>query len=133
LVQGRPEELQRAVTNLVDNAVKYGGRAEVHMEASERGVRVCVLDPGPGIPEAEREAMLQPFVRGDRARNLNEASGFGLGLSIVLAIVESHNGRLTLENRPEGGLCASIELPLAAQAFARQPAEKPAALPARAA
>ncbi|MHB2209225.1 ATP-binding protein [Methylobacterium sp. CM6257] len=133
LVQGRPEELQRAVTNLVDNAVKYGGRAEVHMEASERGVRVCVLDPGPGIPEAEREAMLQPFVRGDRARNLNEASGFGLGLSIVLAIVESHNGRLTLENRPEGGLCASIELPLAAQAFAGQPAEKPAALPARAA
>ncbi|TDM75403.1 two-component sensor histidine kinase, partial [Lactobacillus crispatus] len=85
LVQGRPEELQRAVTNLVDNAVKYGGRAEVQMEASERGVRVCILDSGPGIPEAEREAMLQPFVRGDRARNLNEASGFGLGLSIVQA------------------------------------------------
>ena len=61
--------------------------------------------------------MLQPFVRGDRARNLNEASGFGLGLSIVQAIVEAHHGRLILENRPEGGLCAMIELPLAAQGF----------------
>jgi signal transduction histidine kinase len=133
LVQGRPEELQRAVTNLVDNAIKYGGRAEVHMEGSERGVRVSVTDSGPGIPEAEREAMLQPFVRGDRARNLNEASGFGLGLSIVLAIVEAHNGRLTLENRREGGLCASIELPLAAQAFASSAAPKAAPVSARAA
>lgn len=128
LVQGRPDELQRAITNLVDNAVKYGGRAAVRMESSPRGVRVCVLDPGPGIPAAEREAMLQPFVRGDRARNLNEASGFGLGLSIVQAIVEAHHGRLTLENRPEGGLCAAIEMPLAAQAFSGKPAaEAPAA------
>ncbi|MFX7858231.1 ATP-binding protein, partial [Acinetobacter baumannii] len=71
LVRGRTEELQRAVTNLVDNAVKYGGAAEVRMESSERGVRVCVIDSGPGIPDAERDAMLQPFVRGDRARNLN--------------------------------------------------------------
>ncbi|MDP4003589.1 ATP-binding protein [Methylobacterium sp. NEAU K] len=133
LVKGRPEELQRAITNLVDNAVKYGGGAEVHMEASERGVRICVLDHGPGIPEAEREAMLQPFVRGDRARNLNAASGFGLGLSIVLAIVEAHNGRLTLENRREGGLSAAIELPLAAQAFSAQAARENAVLPARAA
>ncbi|KAA0125828.1 HAMP domain-containing protein [Methylobacterium sp. P1-11] len=133
LVQGRPEELQRAVTNLVDNAVKYGGCAEVQMEASARGVRVCILDSGPGIPEADREAMLQPFVRGDRARNLNEASGFGLGLSIVQAIVEAHNGRLRLENRPGGGFCASIELPLAAQAFAGRAAQKPAPFPAEAA
>jgi signal transduction histidine kinase len=133
LVRGRTEELQRAVTNLVDNAVKYGGAAEVQMEASERGVRVCVIDPGPGIPDAERDAMLQPFVRGDRARNLNEASGFGLGLSIVQAIVEAHQGRLTLENRREGGLCAAIELPLASQAFASRGATKSGPLPAEAA
>ncbi|QEE37852.1 MULTISPECIES: ATP-binding protein [unclassified Methylobacterium] len=134
LVQGRPEELQRAITNLVDNAVKYGGGAEVQMESSERGIRICVLDQGPGIPETERDAMLQPFVRGDRARNLNEASGFGLGLSIVLAIVEAHNGRLTLENRREGGLCAAIELPLAAQAYASRAAQRSQGpLPARAA
>ncbi|MCJ2140080.1 ATP-binding protein [Methylobacterium sp. E-066] len=133
LVQGRAEELQRAITNLVDNAVKYGGRAEVRMETSERGIRVCVLDQGPGIPDSERDAMLQPFVRGDRARNLNEASGFGLGLSIVLAIVEAHNGRLILENRREGGLCAAIELPLAAQVYAGRTAQPASPLPARAA
>ena len=133
LVQGRPEELQRAITNLVDNAVKYGVRAEVHMEASQRGIQVCVLDSGPGIPEAEREAMLQPFVRGDRARNLNEARGFGLGLSIVQAIVEAHNGRLILENGRAGGLNAVIELPLAAQVFAGRAAEKAGPVPAEAA
>jgi signal transduction histidine kinase len=133
LVRGRTEELQRAVTNLVDNAVKYGGAAEVRMESSERGVRVCVIDFGPGIPDAERDAMLQPFVRGDRARNLNAASGFGLGLSIVQAIVEAHQGRLTLENRREGGLCAAIELPLAAHTFASRSGTKSRPLPAEAA
>ncbi|SFK31011.1 ATP-binding protein [Methylorubrum salsuginis] len=128
LVRGRPDDLQRALTNLVDNAVKYGGGARILMgpsgQGSRPGVAVEVLDDGPGIPEAERDAMLQPFVRGDRARNLNAATGFGLGLSIVLAIVEGHGGRLTLENREEGGkvvgLCARIELPLAASS---RPAE----------
>lgn len=118
LVRGRPDDLQRAITNLVDNAVKYGGAARLVMgpagSGDRPGVAVEVLDDGPGIPDAERSAMLQPFVRGDRARNLDAASGFGLGLSIVLAIVEGHGGRLRLENRPGGGFCARIELPLAA-------------------
>lgn len=126
LVRGRPDDLQRALTNLVDNALKYGGGARIVMgpsgQGSRPGVAVEVLDDGPGIPEAERDAMLQPFVRGDRARNLNAATGFGLGLSIVLAIVEGHGGRLTLENRQKdgrgGGLCARIELPLAASSRA---------------
>ncbi|MEH3120142.1 MAG: ATP-binding protein [Methylorubrum populi] len=117
LVRGRTDDLQRAITNLVDNAVKYGGGARLVMgpagPADRPGVAVEVLDDGPGIPDAERSAMLQPFVRGDRARNLDAASGFGLGLSIVLAIVEGHGGRLRLENRPGGGLRARIELPLA--------------------
>jgi signal transduction histidine kinase len=118
LVRGRPDDLQRAITNLVDNAVKYGGGAHLVMgpagSGDHPGVAVEVIDDGPGIPDAERSAMLQPFVRGDRARNLDSASGFGLGLSIVLAIVEGHGGRLRLENRPGGGFCARIELPLAA-------------------
>ncbi|WP_183437315.1 ATP-binding protein [Methylobacterium sp. R2-1] len=118
LVRGRPDDLQRAITNLVDNAVKYGGGARLVMgpagSSDHPGVAVEVIDDGPGIPDAERSAMLQPFVRGDRARNLDAASGFGLGLSIVLAIVEGHGGRLRLENRPGGGFCARIELPLAA-------------------
>ncbi|MFG7489311.1 ATP-binding protein [Methylorubrum rhodesianum] len=118
LVRGRPDDLQRAITNLVDNAVKYGGGARLVMgpagSGDHPGVAVEVIDDGPGTPDAERSAMLQPFVRGDRARNLDSASGFGLGLSIVLAIVEGHGGRLRLENRPGGGFCARIELPLAA-------------------
>ncbi|KQQ14232.1 ATPase [Methylobacterium sp. Leaf123] len=118
LVRGRPDDLQRAITNLVDNAVKYGGGARLVMgpagSGDQPGVAMEVIDDGPGIPDAERSAMLKPFVRGDRARNLDSASGFGLGLSIVLAIVEGHGGRLTLENRPGGGFCARIELPLAA-------------------
>jgi len=116
LVRGRPEELQRAVTNLVDNAVKYGGGARLHIVQAEHRVVVDVQDDGPGILEAEREAMLQPFVRGDRARNLDTASGFGLGLSIVAAIAEAHDGRLILENRRPRGLAARLELPLAAAA-----------------
>ncbi|WP_375464983.1 ATP-binding protein [uncultured Methylobacterium sp.] len=126
LVLGRPDELQRAITNLVDNAVKYGGSARVGMEATARGVRIEVRDDGPGIPAGEREAMLQPFVRGDRARNHNEANGFGLGLSIVLAIVEAHQGRLSLVSGPQGGLCAGIDLPLAARAAPVQAPERAA-------
>ena len=116
LVRGRGDDLERALTNLVDNAVKYGGRARLSMAPSPSGIAIEVADDGPGIPDAERHAMLQPFVRGDRARNLNEASGFGLGLSIVLAIVEAHGGRLTLANRAGGGLGARIDLPVAAAA-----------------
>ncbi|MHC2087100.1 ATP-binding protein [Methylobacterium sp. CM6244] len=113
LVRGRADELQRAIVNLVDNAVKYGGAARLTMHPSDQGVALEVSDDGPGIPAAERDAMVQPFVRGDRARNLNEASGFGLGLSIVLAIVEGHGGRLTLSNKLPHGLVARIDLPLA--------------------
>ncbi|MCK2056658.1 ATP-binding protein [Methylobacterium sp. 37f] len=116
LVQGRPDELQRAIVNLVDNAVKYGGAARLTVTQTERGIAVDISDDGPGIPESERDAMLQPFVRGDRARNLDTASGFGLGLSIVLAIVDSHEGRFTLRNRTPRGLTARIELPRAAAA-----------------
>ncbi|GJD98009.1 ATP-binding protein [Methylobacterium iners] len=120
LVQGRADELQRAITNLVDNAVKYGGRARVRMGPAAGGVSVEVIDDGPGIPDDECEAMLKPFVRGDRARGLNEANGFGLGLSIVGAIVEGHGGRLILTNRQPRGFIARIELPLAAARMARR-------------
>ncbi len=71
--------------------MKYAGAATVRLvEAGPGRVAVEILDEGPGIPEAERALMLQPFVRGDRARTLNEAGGFGLGLSIASAIAQSH-------------------------------------------
>lgn len=111
LARAHPEDLERAVTNLVDNAVKYAGSARLSVGRCAQGVAIEVADDGPGIPEAERQAMLQPFVRGDRARNLDETTGFGLGLSIVRAIVDGHDGSLSLENREGAGLLARIVLP----------------------
>lgn len=122
LVTGRADELQRALTNLIDNAVKYGTTVRVRMHATQTGATIAIADQGPGIPAAEQAAMLQPFVRGDRARNLDDAPGFGLGLSIALAIVEAHGGRLELADGDPSGLVVSLHLPRAAGAAATAPA-----------
>lgn len=106
----RPQSLARALTNLVDNAVKYGTRARVRLSEAQKRVVVEVEDDGPGIPEAQRMAMLRPFVRGDAARNLNEAQGFGLGLAIAAAAIEGDGGSLTLQTAASGGLLVRIEL-----------------------
>ncbi len=117
LTRGSAEALQRALINLVDNAVKYGGGAVVRLAPARDGeVAVEVLDEGPGIPEEERGAMLRPFVRGDRARTLGGTGGFGLGLAIAHAIAEAHGGRLALENRTPRGLRALLRLPAVAPA-----------------
>ena len=121
LVNGRSDELQRALTNLIDNAVKYGGRVRVRMAATPAAATVVIEDDGPGIPAAEHAAMLQPFVRGDRARNLDGTPGFGLGLSIAGAIVEAHSGRIGLANREPHGLAVTLELPRAASLAGARP------------
>ncbi len=112
-VRGRPDDLQRAVTNLVDNAVKYGRCARLSIEVQTDAVLLTVSDDGPGLTVEEQQAMLQPFVRGDRARNLGAQGGYGLGLSIVVSIVEAHGGRLRFANRPTGGLDVRISFPFA--------------------
>ncbi len=103
--------IRRAVINLVENALHYGGSARLTLVEESDRVLIRVDDDGPGIPEEARSAVLQPFVRLDRARS-RDTSGFGLGLPIVVRAVEAENGTLTLENRPEGGLRAEICLPL---------------------
>lgn len=110
-LRARPEALDRAVTNLVENAVRYGGGAVVRLTARPNGVEIAIEDNGPGIPEEQKDAMLQPFVRGDAARGMNEATGFGLGLAIARAVVEKHGGTLELINRKPTGLTAKITLP----------------------
>jgi signal transduction histidine kinase len=111
----RPSEIQRAVTNLVENALKYAGSARMRLGAASEGmVTIEVEDDGPGIPEHEHHQMLEPFARGDAARTLKGDSGFGLGLTIARAIAENHGGRLTLVNQAPRGLMARIELPVAA-------------------
>lgn len=106
----RPEALARAVRNLIDNAVKHGGGAMVSVRRADGGVvEIRVRDEGPGIPSAELGRVLNPFVRLSGARE-NEG-GFGLGLSVVKAVVEGHGGTLELAAGRPRGLVATIRFP----------------------
>jgi len=110
LYKCQPAALKRAVRNLLDNAVKYGktGSAEIHV--SPQAVEIDIDDNGPGIPEPELPRVLEPFYRLEESRS-RETGGVGLGLAITQSIVQAHGGKLTLSNRPAGGLRASIVLP----------------------
>lgn len=106
------DQMTRAVNNLVDNAIKFGGRVLVRLDDSAPDmIAIEVEDDGPGIAPEEREKVFAPFYRSDAARTLKEGSGFGLGLSIVRAIAEAHRGTLTLAERDGGGLKARITWP----------------------
>ncbi len=108
----RPQALRRLVCNLVDNALKFAGAAELALEAGEQGQwRVRVLDRGPGIPQAELTAVLQPYVRLEDSRNRG-TGGTGLGLAIASELAKALGGRLVLAPREGGeGLEARVELP----------------------
>ncbi|MEO6378431.1 MAG: ATP-binding protein, partial [Caulobacteraceae bacterium] len=106
----RPNEIKRAVRNLVENAVAYGHKAEVRISDTSDGYEVLVEDVGPGIPEIDRQRVFEPFVRLEGSRN-EATGGTGLGLTLVKAIAEGHGGAVRLENRPGGGLCARMRLP----------------------
>jgi signal transduction histidine kinase len=104
------DQMTRAVTNLVDNALKFGGRAVVRLDTDGDPGRVAISveDDGPGIAPEERDKVLEPFYRSDVARTLREGSGFGLGLAIARAIAEAHRGELSLQERTGGGFEARI-------------------------
>ncbi|MET0708480.1 MAG: ATP-binding protein [Tardiphaga sp.] len=108
----RPDDLHRAVTNLVENAVRFGAEAVIRLRVSQDQLTIDVEDDGPGISDALKENMLEPFVRGDEARNMDEAAGFGLGLSITNAIATAHGGTLSLHDRQPHGLVVRIRLPI---------------------
>ncbi|MFG1186813.1 MULTISPECIES: ATP-binding protein [Xanthobacter] len=115
LLPCRPVAMRRALRNLVDNAVRYGRRAEVTVGQTGPGtVSIRVEDDGPGLPEDRFEDAFQPFVRLEPSRS-SETGGIGLGLAIARSIVKAHGGELTLANRPGGGLRAEIVLPTAMQ------------------
>ncbi|NVK41368.1 MAG: HAMP domain-containing protein [Oceanospirillaceae bacterium] len=106
---GKPLALRRCLGNLIDNALYYGGGAEVHLDDSEEGLEVRVLDSGPGIPEEQLERAFAPYTR--LAPQRSGHGGMGLGLSIARNIARAHGGDLRLRNRPEGGLEACLSLP----------------------
>lgn len=110
VIDGRPMALKRAFGNLIDNAIKYGGQAEITVQAGEGAVTVTIADAGPGIPENRMADMFEPFTRLETSRS-RETGGFGLGLSIARDVVEGHGGGIILTNRPEGGLLVTVRLP----------------------
>ncbi len=107
---GRPRALKRLFGNLIDNAVKYGHHARVALATDDKTITVAVADDGPGIPDAELEKVFQPFYRVEPSRS-RETGGTGLGLAVVRSIARAHGGDVTLNNRREGGLTATVTLP----------------------
>lgn len=111
----RPSLMRRAVRNLIENAVKYGGGAEVRLERSARDAAIVVVDNGPGIPPDRLEDVFDPFTRLESSRN-RDTGGIGLGLALARAIAREAGGDITLANRPGGGLDARLVLPIGAKA-----------------
>ncbi|MBU1424753.1 MAG: HAMP domain-containing protein [Gammaproteobacteria bacterium] len=110
-LRAHPLALRRALSNLLDNAVKYGQRAEVSLNCDARQCHIRIRDFGPGIPPQLLETVFTPFYRIEHSRS-RETGGTGLGLAIARNIVQRHNGELALTNHPEGGLQAEVTLPL---------------------
>lgn len=106
----RSVALKRAISNLISNAINYGGYARVELAVSNQEVLIRVSDGGPGIAVDQLEQVFQPFFRLEVSRN-RDTGGIGLGLSIARSVIRSHGGDLVLENRTEKGLLAQIQLP----------------------
>ncbi len=105
----RPGGIRRAVENLVGNALRYGTKAVVSVQITDRALRIRIEDNGPGIPEDRREEALKPFARLDQARNQDLGTGVGLGLSIAMDTARAHGGTLRLgDSEALGGLQADI-------------------------
>jgi signal transduction histidine kinase len=106
----RPGALRRALRNLLDNAIKYGKTARASVRMTPAAIEIAIDDDGPGIPADALARVFEPFYRVEDSRS-RETGGVGLGLAIARSIVDAHGGVLTLANRPEGGLRATVTLP----------------------
>ena len=102
----RPNEIKRAVRNLIENAVRYGGEASIYLRERADKVEIVVEDQGPGIAAPDLQRVFDPFVRLDHG----VSAGHGLGLTLARAIAKAHGGDVRLENRKEGGLRAVLSI-----------------------
>ena len=110
IYRGRAMALRRALQNLLDNGVKYGGKVEAALEVTPTQIEIRIRDFGSGIPAEQLEEVFKPFMRLDSARNIEDGS-IGLGLAIARTLIHQHGGQLLLSNHPQGGLLAQIFLP----------------------
>lgn len=109
-MQGYPQSLKRCFQNVIENALRYAGRADVTLDGDAALLRVSIRDDGPGIPPEHLGRVLEPFYRLEESRN-TATGGFGLGLSIAANVVHVHGGTLDLRNLATGGLLVDITLP----------------------
>ena len=115
-IRADKRRLVRVITNLLDNARKYGGGAtSVQLERTPTGLRIAVEDNGPGVPEEERDLIFDRFSRGAGSSRRAGSEGVGLGLSLVAEHVALHRGRVWVENRSDGqeGARFVVEIPVA--------------------
>ena len=112
-VRLRPNNLLRALSNLIENAVFYGSKIKISVIEKKTRLLIHIEDDGPGIPSEKVKEAVKPFVRLDNSRNLNKPHGVGLGLSIASDLIKIHGGNLHLKKSKDlGGLKASLTLPL---------------------
>ena len=109
-IRTRPTCLRRCLSNLIENALKYAGSAEIALIRDVEGWGIAVCDRGPGIPPDKLEKVLEPWFRVENSRN-RETGGSGLGLAIAKNMAALSGARLVLRNRENGGLCACIRFP----------------------
>lgn len=107
----RPQALNRALRNLIDNAVRYGGVAKVTLTQEPGMAVITIADKGPGLPDDQLEAVFAPFVRLEGSRS-RDTGGVGLGLAIAQTIIQAHGGTVLLCNAVDGGLEAVVRLPI---------------------
>ena len=111
IIEGDPVALRRMITNLVDNALKYGAAARGRVYRREGHAVIEIDDDGPGVPPPDLERVFDPFFRGEPSRN-RDTGGIGLGLALVRSVARAHGGDAVLINRPDGGATARVSLPL---------------------
>jgi two-component system osmolarity sensor histidine kinase EnvZ len=111
IFNGRKNLIQRCLSNLIDNALKFGENVKINQFILKKKIIISIEDDGPGIPKSEFENVFKPFYKIDKSRNKAKSS-VGLGLSIASDIIKSHGGEIELNKSEIGGLKVKISLPI---------------------